>query len=453
MEVKPFRIEGGVNVFSKFHKSLEDAGYEDLHAKSVRESFKTLAGILKVDFLKQKSLDQVLSSPRSLLLINPASKAAVVLRTPEMRNRQRESSTLLVLCYSDSLKNANSLVDALKEILTSKVGVSKKKIHDGDLDAAANKRCISSLAENQRSQLIKAVNGNMLKVFIDKGSRSVLRKLVNFPLKVFSEDMFKRHGLGELNLTDVTSSGIFDELFSPTCKNCEGEISSPFLFGSKDEITPVLEKKTLVCPNCGLGLDPGNTVIMRYFRFTKLGLEMAKGLWLEAYAYSVVRETGIPKTDIAVCACHGKDELDMVFSDGRYLYVCECKDRVVGQNDVYVLAMKANRISSDEKVRARVDKVLMISTEPISKDILSEGKTGDNYEEIDYIPVSGDLGSIKEKLVGLIEKSRRQYKKDRINGLSQLLIRPVSPEEEYMRQRLRLPPPDDFEDFPFDEPE
>lgn len=440
-----------MQVFSKFCKNLEDAGYENVHAKSVRDNCLTLTEILKVDFLKQKFFEKALSSPQNSLLVNPKIKAAIVLKTPRRRGRHKGSLRFLVLCYSDNSKNANSLVDALKEILTKKVGVSKKRIHDGDIDEVANRKCVNSLSENQRSQLIKAVKADMLNVFIDKNSRNVLRKLVNIPIKVFREDMFEKHGLGELNLTETTSSGVFEELFSPTCKKCEKEISSPFLFGSREEIAPVLEKKTLVCPNCGYRLDSENTVIMRYFRFSKLGLEMAKGLWLEAYAYSVIKEAGIPKANIAVCASHGKDELDMVFTDGRDLYVCECKDRVVGQNDVYILAMKASRISSDEKYMVSVDKVLMVSTEPISKDILPEEKTEDSYEEIDYIPVSGDLETIKKKLVGIVEKSKREYKRRRMRDLSGLLLGYLSPEERYVHRRIEYYPEYDYEELALNE--
>jgi len=430
MEVKSFLVEGDAQIFSKFRKSLEDAGYVDIHAKSVRENCLTLKGILKVDLSKQKPIEKALSSLQSSLLVNPKTKATIITKkSPKGESRAR--ATFLVVCYSRNLKSVESIVGTLKKILIQKVGVSKEKIQDGDENENANRHCIDSLTENQRSQLVKAVKSTMLNIFFSKNNRDVLRKLVSFPIKVFRENMFGRHGFGELDLSGTVSSGIFDELFSPSCKKCVREISPPFLFDSREDIVPVLDKKTLVCPNCGSKLDSENTLVMRYFRFSKLGLEMAKGMWLEAYIYSVVLEAGIPETNIAVCACHGKDELDMVFTDGTYLYVCECKDKVVGQNDVYILAMKTNRISADEKLGAIADKVLMISTEPISKDILPEEKVEDAYEEIDYIPLSGDLETIKKKLVELVDKSKREYRKKWLRDLTRHLIGGLSFEGRY----------------------
>jgi hypothetical protein len=432
-------VEGDAQIFLKFRKSLEDAGCVDIHAESVRENCLTLKGILKVDLLKQKSIEKALSSLQSSLLVNPKTKATIILKKSPMRE-PRARATFLVQCYSDNLKSVESNVGTLKKIIIQKVGLGKEKIQDGDENENANRHCIDSLTETQRSQLVKAVKTDMLNVFVSQNTRNVLRKLVSFPIKVFREDMFGKRGFGELDLAGTVSSGIFNELFSPTCKKCAHEISPPSLFDSKEDITPVLEKKTLVCPSCGSKLDLENTLIMRYVRFSKLGLEMAKGLWLEAYVYSMVIEAGIPKTNIAVCACHGKDELDMVFTDGTYLYVCECKDKVVGQNDVYILAMKTNRISADEKLGATADKVLMISTEPISKDILPEEKVEDDYEEIDYIPLSGDLEAIRKKLVGLVEQSKREYKKKRLRDLTRHLIGGLSLEGRYIQHGRRYLP-------------
>jgi hypothetical protein len=236
--------------------------------------------------------------------------------------------------------------------------------------------------------------------------------------------MFEKDRLGKLDIDPIVSAGVFEQMFSPTCKKCMGEITiSPFLFNSKEEIQPILEKQVLICPTCGSMLGTDNAMIMRYLRFSKLGLELAKGLWLEAYIYSLLAETRIPVESIAPCAVHEKDELDIVFSDGRNLYVCECKDKTVGQNDVYVLAMKANRISADKKIKASVDRVLMISTEPISKDIMPGEQTEETYgRRVEYIPISGELGSVREKLTGLINESKEKQKDRQIRQLLELII-------------------------------
>jgi hypothetical protein len=141
----------------------------------------------------------------------------------------------------------------------------------------------------------------------------------------------------------------------------------------------------------------------------------------------------------------------MVFTDDTYLYVCECKDKVVGQNDVYILAMKTSRISADQKLGAVADKVLMISTEPISKDILPEEKVEDEYEEIDYIPLSGDLEAVRKKLVELIEKSKREYRKKRLRDLTSHLIRGLSLEGRYIRHGRKYLPNYEYEQVILDD--
>jgi DNA-directed RNA polymerase subunit RPC12/RpoP len=437
MEIKSFIIGGDLNIFSNFHKNLESCGYENVCAKAIRQTCSDLKQILNVDLLKQNPFEKVLASSRSLLLVNPQVKGVIMLKGSTTRRRPEESPSFLVVCGSDTQENVEALGKTLMEILVEKIGLRREAIHEGDFDENANRRCISNLSETQRTELLREVKMDTLRVFTEGNARMLLRELVNFPYRVFREDLFVKDRLGELDLNLMTSSGIFDELFSPTCRKCKEEITiSPSLFVSKDDIEPMLEKKTLVCPSCGSKLGADNTTVMRYLKFSKLGLEMAKGLWLEAYIDSLLAEIGIPRASAIACALHGKDELDLVFSDGRFLYVCECKDRTVGQNDIYVLAMKASRISTDRKIRASVDRILIISTELISKDVMPDERTEESRGEIEYIAIGGEPSLIKERLSKIIDESRKMQKKRSIRDIFEIVALGLSPEErEYIAYR------------------
>lgn len=438
MEIKPFLVDGDMKVFSNFSKNLESAGYENAHTKAVKQVCSTLKEILRVDLLKQKACEKVLSSPRSSVFVNPETNGVVMLTRPVRSRSPERKQKFSVVCFSHSQRNVDDIAKTLMGILIQKTGVREEGIHEGDKDENANRHCIKNLSTTRRSELINDVKTDMLNVFVEGNARTLLKALVTFPFKVFREDMFKKEKLGELDIDLIVSVGIFDQLFSPTCKKCREEmVISPFLFDSKRDIEPILEKKTLVCPSCGHKLGMDNTIIMRYLKFSKLGLEMAKGLWLEAYIVSLLRDMKIPKASIITCALHGKDELDILFSDGKYLNVCECKDRTVGQNDVYVVATKASRISADKKIGATADRVLMISTEPISKDIMPEEQTEDTYGRVEYIPIGGELSAIKEKLVKIINESRRGQKKQRIEQLSALLVGGLSFNQERFPYRSR----------------
>jgi hypothetical protein len=62
-------------------------------------------------------------------------------------------------------------------------------------------------------------------------------------------------------------------------------------------------------------------------------------------------------------------------------------------NNICVLAMKASRISADRKMSVRVDRVLIIPTEPIPKDVILDERAEESRGEIEYIAIGGSLHS------------------------------------------------------------
>lgn len=420
MEIKSIVVEArdSDEVFPNFCTHLEQLGFEDVHENTVQRVCQSLKEILEIDFLKRKSFKKSLNSFHPHLFINTKMKSVILVAEPEEVEFIKGKKPFEVTCFSKSQKDVHNQIKTLKELLAKEIGLSKKEIHDGDLDEVINRNFINSLSETYRTGLIRKVEADALRIFVDGKTRMSLKRLTNLPVKVFSEELIIELNL-ELNPNVLVSSRIMKEYFAPRCTKCgEGGMSSSYLCDSKERLLSVLKETNLFCQRCGYKLDSEFVEIESLFRFTDLGLECAKGLWLEAYVRSILEKLGIKGENIKSCVVHGKDELDHIFADCDDLYVCECRDRTVGRNDVYVLAMKVSRIEDDESTEASVDKVLIISTEPISKDIVSSEKE----MEIKYIPISDDSDSIAKNVEKLIKKSRTAYKRRKMKDLSELML-------------------------------
>lgn len=412
MEVESIIVESDKpeEVLLKLCIELENSGFADVHETTLKQACQSLEEIIGINFLKRKSFKKKVEENRPHLLINKKAKGAVILGEPVTEEYGFEEA-FEVTCFSKSQIEILNLVKTLKEVLIQKVKVPKKSIHDGDFDENCGKKFIRSLSETPRSNLVKKVGHSILNIFTDQETKTTLRGLVSLPLKVFGKEM-----IGEIEPKSLVSSGIAKEYFSIVCKKC-GPLPTPSLYDSIENVSSTLAKKALVCPHCGEQLNSENTIIESYFKFTKLGLECAKGLWLEAFVKSIIEELGIKGDKLKYSAVHGKDELDLIFADCNNLYVCECKDKVFGRNDAYIVGMKVNRINEDEKAGAEVDKVLVISTEPISKDVISS-----ETEYVRYVPISGNPEEIRRNLQKTVRKFRGVYKRKRARDLRELSL-------------------------------
>lgn len=369
MEIKSIVVEmkDTKKLFQELCLELEKAGFEDIHGKVLTYTCRSLKETLNIDFLGRKLFLKKINSPRPRLFINMKLNSVIMLTEPTEKNCVEEIA-VEVTFFSKGLKEVNNTINALKGLLTSEIGITEEMIYDGNFEEICNENCIESLRETRRSVLVKKVGVDILDALTGE-VRTSLKELTTFPFKVFDIRL-----LGIKNPEVLVSLGLLKENYSPICKKCGLYPEAVALFDSKENLSLALKKKTLICRTCGNKLDLENATIGSYFGFTDLGLECAKGLWLEAYVRSILDELGISGDRIKVCAIHGKDELDLIFSDYGNLYVCECRDKVVGRNDVYVLGMKVNRINADTDAQAVVNKVLVVSTQPISKDVISPEK-------------------------------------------------------------------------------
>lgn len=425
-------------LFPKLCLELEKLGFKDIHKKALESICSNLKDMLNVDLMSRASFRKKVRTPRPHIFIDLKTRSVVALNEPERKEFVTGETAFEVTCFSETQYEADSLVENLKKLLEQRLG--KDAIHDGDFDENCDKHLIRSLLETRRGALIGRVSQDIIRVFAQSNASKALRRLAAFPIKFFSRDMFtlvEQDELYEFDPQSLASLGILEEKFSFGCKTCENSSSAGTpIFDSKKDASSALQKKSMLCPNCANRLTSESATIQSYFRFTDLGLECAKGLWLEGYIRSILEELGVKGNMMKCCAIHGKDELDVVFSYYGDLYICECKDRVVGRNDVYVLAMKASRINEDEKIGTTVNKVLVVSTEPISKDIISTALSRKENAEPKYLFVSGGSEAIRKEILKVARKAKQRYKREKIKQLSQLLLDCLPPTQEEIEERF-----------------
>jgi hypothetical protein len=412
-------------IMARFCEKLAEVGFEDFHNSAIARASDSLKELLGIDIVKEKSFAKVFSKPsRPHLLIN-TTKSSIITLSDSVEKGCIEGKAFEVTCFSKSRKEAIDLAETTKSLLTKELGFASTIIHDGSFDENCNKALIKTIPETPRSNLVKNVGKDILNVFTNMENKDELRRLSIMPFKAYHGRM-----LGRLNPDDLVSSAVMKECFAPICKKCGGGLQIPFLFDSRRELSKVLKSKSLVCPNCKDRLNSENVTIDSFYMFTDLGHECAKGLWLEAYVKSVLEELGICDERIRICSVHGRDEIDIIFSEGDSLFVCECKDKNVGQNDLYVLAMKVSRINEEKNTPAHVDKVLMVSSNPIPKEILATSQ-----EKIKYFSATGNPEKIKKELVKTVNRARQEYKSKRLKKMEDLLLMflPSRLEEAYIR--------------------
>ena len=441
VEVESISVETKAprELFSKLSLELEKLGFEDIHKKALESTCRNLKDILNVDLISRVSFKKKVNTPRPHVFIDTKTKNVIMFSEPEEEEIITANTAFEITCFSEKQKGVGDLVETAKKLLEH-CGLGKDAVHDGDFDENCNKRFIRSILQTRRSTLIENVNSDITDVFKQPLQKKLLRRLTTFPMKFFRDDHFlivEEYESAEPDPYVLVSCGILEEKFSLECggENCVTVSDRAPLFDLKKEASSALERKVLVCPSCGGKLTSENASVRSYFRFTDLGLECAKGLWLEAHVKLALEELGVKGDIIKCCAIHGKDELDLVFTYFGDLYVCECRDRVVGRNDVYVLAMKTSRINEDKETDAIVNKVLMVSTEPVSKDIVSTSPKKED-EEPEYIFISGNSEAIEKELVKVIRKSKRRHKREKMKLLSEYVLDCLPPTEEEIEKRF-----------------
>jgi hypothetical protein len=95
---------------------------------------------------------------------------------------------------------------------------------------------------------------------------------------------------------------------------------------------------------------------------------LQQGLWLEALVSDVVESIACRQWAGRIL---GTDEVDIICIVANRIVMFECKDRSVGQNDLYVAAVKAQSL--------RADLVAIVSTQPLHANV-QEVLTGLNAQ-------------------------------------------------------------------------
>jgi len=400
-----FDVQNFNKFFPVFYNILNKEGFRDLKELILTHAVQYINESINEDF--QDVIKITSYGIETKILVNSEMKTSVLLGVGPLRGKNRAHITYEISIFSDEMDKNIKTMDLIKDILISKIKI-KSEIIDGSLKEARLFNILDKLKETHRSRLIVKVTDDMINPFMDKSTREVLKNIANIPYKIIPRHIV----LDTIEYDKLVKVQIFKESYIANCNKCP-ETYPVYItsFESKEAVVKNLEDKVMLCPLCGKELTTKNATIESVYSFTEIGQECAKGLWLDAYILSLLIKEGISPNKIKCCHFHDKDELDHVFIDSSNFIVTETKDKNIGQNDIYVTAMKATRIGAD--------KVFLISTEEISKDILPQ--TGEE-DKPTYISISGSTKDISKKLKSEIQKMRKEQVHKKVNNIRELLL-------------------------------
>lgn len=392
----------------QFINNLKKEGFSDLNESILTHAVHLLRSSINEDFQDVIEVTKYRDGhEQTKIIVNSEMKTSALLKRGPRRGKNRNVMLYEISIFSDEMENNIKTRDLFKDVLLSKIKI-KSEIIEGSLKEAHLFGILDRLKGNHRSRLIEQVSEDMLKIFMDKSTRATLKDIANIPYKIIPKHILSDN----ISYDELVKAQIFKESYIANCKNCPDMFSVYITsFESKEAVIKNLEEGVMICPSCGKELTTNSATIESVYIFTDIGQECAKGLWLEAYINTLLIKEGIAPNKIKCCHFNEKDELDHVFIDSSQLVVSETKDRNIGQNDIYITAMKATRIGAD--------KVLLISTEEISKDILPQ--TGDE-DKPTYISISGSTKDISKKLKSEIQKMRKEYVDKKVNNIKEILL-------------------------------
>ncbi len=270
----------------------------------------------------------------------------------------------------DHSSREDSLVDQVHERITS-TSPNGKLLEDVETRAAA----LSLEDDNIRAQL-KELSATI-------GAISVPRpELEKLPV------------LKDAGAVDrLIASGALTSNFQIQCGNCN--ISHLVFADRRDAERNLGGSVKCTCGKSRL------CVVETYGVEKKYQLSLQQGLWLEAFVTSCV--------DPIVCRCWtgkilGTDEVDVICVIADRIVMVECKDRAVGQNDLYVAAIKAQSLGAD--------RVLIVSTHPLHANVVEvlsglnqqRGGADDRFTPI----ISSSAAEIRENLIAFLNSLRKR---------------------------------------------
>lgn len=323
---------------------------------------------------------------------SPDHQKAVLARTSGVTLQNGSEVSLLDLV----LLSREQPLDSLIQAITQKLG----------LELLDNSYREETLIERVRGRVTATgPNGKLLEdqaviksaaVLEDDHIREQLKEvcITLGPVSIPRSELEKLPSLTKAeDIDELIRLGALVRNFQLHCKSCQ---TSLLVFAEFADAENNL-RNSVKCP-CGRS----RLQILETFALDALYQRvLQQGLWLEALVSGVVDSRSCRQWAGRML---GTDEIDVICVIANRIIMFECKDKSFGQNDLYVAAVKAQRL--------RADMVVIISTHRLHSNVyerieqLNAGREGEKDDK--FVAISSPhTTEIKGKLFDLLNKLRR----------------------------------------------
>lgn len=211
-------------------------------------------------------------------------------------------------------------------------------------------------------------------------------------------------------IKSLVDCGVVSPLIRLVCPSCKG--TSPGF--SVSLVLEELEGK-IFCSRCGVPYDLKKQI--EAFSVNENARQaLRQGLWLEEFVADVLTDLGCEKVQVGVIV--DTLEVDVIAIRHGEIILVECKAGDVNFTDLTIFSHKVRAIDPDQAVIITTSKVL-----PNAKKEIESLK---NREKKEILQVEGNLRSIREKLVKMVERIEKNRREDWINSIFSGMSREMS---------------------------
>lgn len=234
---------------------------------------------------------------------------------------------------------------------------------------------------------------------LDPALRGVVKKIAQFgeqylPYTYITKELTKDANEQEAIEKTVSDNEITVTRFAIQCKGCR-ELIPSISFSTEESAENIQENSSFKCQYCNSKETEISKVLSVRESVTRA---IEDGIWLKYMAYKLV-EPHSEKVWRGVLDTKG--ELDVVsVANGKSILV-ECKDASFGQNDLYNLVAKSDRIDPDI--------VLVVTSTEMDPNVRKSIDRYNKRNQTKILVLEGDTDKISQESSNLFSGMRQEY--------------------------------------------
>jgi hypothetical protein len=259
---------------------------------------------------------------------------------------------------------------------------------------------LGTLSPNGRMLANTSLQSVLLKLANDKNRRIVSRMLETFRIPVPGFVFGKLEAGETIDMLISWSADNPDLINTSYSITCEGCFERYLTYGSEEKARESLEHASKTCETCG---EKDVLTVKKHFQPTVQATQgIRQGLWLEKMVERLAEERSILTVSGRMLETN---ELDVVSVAHDTLVLFECKDGSFGQNDYYIMAMKAKELEADVMVAVTTQEV----SENVKRIVQRHSDDSEDSSPIHLIEASSEKG-IQDGVNGVFDLLEESYK-------------------------------------------